>query len=306
MTAPLYAGIDGGGTKTAVVVVDGAGQEVARNMTTTSNAAVVGHEQAAQTLLDAIGEAALQAGADLPFAAAWFGLSGSDRPEDHAYLTPRLAGVATDLMMTNDAELALAGLPGRVGVAIVAGTGSIALGQNAAGEKARAGGWGHIFSDEGSGYDLTRRMLRAFAAARDGRGPETSLTGRILGRWQITDPFSVITRVYDPSTTKGDLAALSSIVVEEAAAGDAVAAAIMDAAATELASLGSAVIRRLSLGPEVAVAFTGGMVVHVEAYRERVLHALRQEWIVADATLVDDPALTAARYLAQMHEGALR
>lgn len=306
MTGALYAGIDGGGTKTAVVVVDGTGAEVARVVTSTSNAAVVGHEQAAATLREALAEAARQAGVALPFAAAWFGLSGSDRPEDHAYLEPRLADVATDLIMTNDAELALSGLPERVGVAIVAGTGSISLGRNASGEKARAGGWGHIFSDEGSGYDLTRRMLRAFAAERDGRGPETSLTVRLLDYWRITDPFSVINRVYDPAMTKGDLAGLSRIVVAEAAAGDAVANGIMDEAAAELAALGDAVIRRLRLGPDVHVALIGGMVVHVGAYRERVLTSLRHDWSIAGTALIDDPALTAARYLAQTHQGALR
>jgi len=305
MTSPLFAGIDGGGTKTAVVIVDAAGNEVARTQGTTSNAAVVGHEHAAAVLRDVLEEAATQAGVDLPFAAAWFGLSGSDRPEDHAYLLPRLQNVAAEVTMTNDAELALAGLPDRVGVAIVAGTGSISLGRNAAGTKARAGGWGHIFSDEGSGYDITRRMLHAFAAERDGRGPQTSLTRRLLDHWQIEDPFSVINRVYDPATTKGDLAGLSRIVIEEAAQGDEVSLAILDAAAAELASFGSAVARRLGLGPEIAVALVGGLLVHVEAYRERVLHDLRQEWIVADVTLIDDPALTAAQSLARSYQGAL-
>ena len=305
MTARLFAGIDGGGTKTAVVVVDGSGQEIARTVSTTSNAAVVGHEQAAAVLREVMAEAARRAGVELPFAAAWFGLSGSDRPEDHAYLRPRLENVAAEVTMTNDAELALAGLPDRVGVAIVAGTGSISLGRNGAGEKARAGGWGHIFSDEGSGWELTRQMLRAFAAERDGRGPHSSLTDRLMAHWQIEDPFSIINRVYDPATTKGDLAGMSRMVIEEAAKGDAVSIRILDDAAADLASLGSAVAHRLALGPEIAIALVGGLLVHVEAYRERVLHDLRQEWIVADVTLIDDPALTAARALATSYQGAL-
>ncbi len=305
MTSPLFAGIDGGGTKTAVVVVDSTGREVARCVTSTSNAAVVGHERAATVLHDVLEEAARRAGTNLPLAAAWFGLSGSDRPEDHDFLIPRLEDVAVEVTMTNDAELALAGLPDRVGVALVAGTGSISLGRNAAGKKARAGGWGPIFSDEGSGYDLTRRMLRAFAAERDGRGPKTSLTHRLLGHWQIEDPFSVINRIYDPATTKGDIAGLSGIVVEEAAGGDDVAARILDDAAAELASLGAAVARQLALGPEIAVAFVGGLLVHVAPYRERVLHQLAQEWTISGVTLVDDPALTAAQALARTYQGAL-
>jgi N-acetylglucosamine kinase-like BadF-type ATPase len=305
MTIPLFAGIDGGGTKTAVVVVDSTGREVARCITSTSNAAVVGHAQAATVLHDVLKEAAREAGTDLPFAAAWFGLSGSDRPEDHAYLLPRLKDVALDVTMTNDADLALAGLPDRVGVIIVAGTGSIALGRNASGQKARAGGWGHIFSDEGSGYDLARRMLRAFAAERDGRGPHTSLTPRLLEHWRIEDPFSAINRVYDPATTKGDLAGLSGIVVEEAANGDEVAVGILDDAASELASLGTAVARQLDIGPNVAFAFVGGLLVHVAPFRERVLSELTKDWAIASVALIDDPALTAAQALATTHQGAL-
>jgi N-acetylglucosamine kinase-like BadF-type ATPase len=149
-------------------------------------------------------------------------------------------------------------------------------------------------------------MLRAFAAERDGRGPATSLTSRLLDHWEITDPFSVINRVYDPATTKGDLAGLSRFVVEEAAAGDAIASGIMDEAAADLASLGAAVARSLSLGPEIHVVFVGGLVVHVEAYRERVLACVRRDWTIAGTAMIDDPALTAARYLAQTHQGALR
>ena len=305
MSAPLFAGIDGGGTKTAIVVVDGSGQEVARATGSTSNAAVVGHERAATVLQELMEEAARQAGVSLPFAAAWFGLSGSDRPEDHAYLLPRLENVAREGTMTNDAELALAGLPDRVGIAIVAGTGSISLGRNAAGKKARAGGWGHIFSDEGSGYDLTRQMLRAFAAEIDGRGPHTSLTDRLLQHWQVEDPFSIINRVYDPATTKGDLASLSQVVVEEAARGDLIAIGILDSAAADLASFGGAVARRLALGPELAVALVGGLLVHVDTYRERVIACLQRDFAISHITLVDDPALTAAQSLATAHQGAL-
>jgi glucosamine kinase len=148
-------------------------------------------------------------------------------------------------------------------------------------------------------------MLRAFAAERDGRGPQTSLTPRLLDHWRIDDPFSVINRVYDPATTKGDIAGLSDIVVEEAASGDDVAVGILDDAASELASLGAAVARRLTLGPEIAVAFVGGLLVHVEPYRERVVQHLAKEWTISGVTLVDDPALTAAQALARNYQGAL-
>lgn len=304
MTVPLFAGIDGGGTKTAIVVADAEGIPVFRGQTSTSNAAVIGHERAAETLHRLMLSAASACNTDLPFTAAWFGLSGSDRPEDHRILRPRLADTATEIMMTNDAELALGGLPGRVGVAIVAGTGSICFGQNSEGMHARAGGWGHIFSDEGSGYGIAVQALRAFAAQHDGLGPETSLTSRLTEHWEIEDPFSIITHVYHPETTKGDIALLSKIVVEEAAKGDTVSLQIMEQGAECLAAYGTSVARRLDLGPALALVFVGGMLVPVKPYRERVLHLLREHWVIPEVTLVEDPALSAAQSLAQTYRSA--
>jgi len=299
VSTPLFAGIDGGGTKTAIVVVDADGEVVVRKTTTTSNAAVIGHELAGNTLHDLLQSAAADAGHDLPFTAAWFGLSGSDRPEDHRRLRPRIEDLAQSITMTNDAELALGGLPDRVGVAVVAGTGSICFGQNASGARERAGGWGHIFSDEGSGYGVAVEALRAFAAERDGTGPETSLTPRLMDFWNIEDPFTIINRVYDPRTTKGDIAKMSRLVAEEASDGDEVARLILESGAESLASFAAAVARRLDLGPELDIACVGGMLVEVEPYRERMLHLLREHWIVADVTLIEEPALTAAQALAR-------
>ena len=304
MTAPLYAGIDGGGTKTAIVVVDQHGEVLTRQQTTTSNAAVIGHEKATETLRQLLIDAAAACDTELPFAAAWFGLSGNDRPEDHRYLRPRLEELVDEVRLTNDAELALGGLPNQVGVAIVAGTGSISFGQNANGDHERSGGWGHIFSDEGSGYGVAVGALRAFAAERDGRGQATSLTPRLMEHWQIEDPFSIINRVYDPKTTKGDIARMSQIVVDEALAGDEVARSILEEGAEHLAAMAASVARRLDLGPELAVACVGGMLVHVEPYRERVLHLLREHWIIPDVSLIEEPALTAAQALAAEHHGA--
>lgn len=303
MSGPRFAGIDGGGTKTAIVVVDENGVEIARDQGTTSNAAVVGHDKAGATLRGLIQSVAAMCDSELPFAAIWCGLSGSDRPEDHARLRPRIEDLASQLIMTNDAELAIGGLPNRVGVAMVSGTGSIAFGRNAEGVRVRAGGWGHIYGDEGSGYDMARQALRAFTAEVDGYGPTTSLTPRIMEYYQLHDPFSLISHTYDPKTTKGDLARLSRLVVDEARKGDDVANAILDTTARDLALYADAVGRRLGLGPQLDLALVGGNLIHVEPFRQRVLDTLRANWTLGHIALVEDPALTAARSLAADWKG---
>jgi len=307
VTATMFAGIDGGGTKTAIVLVNADGTEIARHVTSTSNAAVVGHEAAGAVLRDGLSVAIAAVPGGGTLAGAWFGLSGSDRPEDHRRLRPWIEHLAPGIRMTNDAELILAALPDETGVAIVSGTGSIAFGRNADGTRARAGGWGHVFGDEGSGYDLARRMFDAYAREIDGRGPATTLTKRLMEHLALAEPFQLIAYVYASTTEKADLAALSTIVIEEAAAGDQVAGEILAESAAELATTTAAVARRLGFRDRLPLALTGGLLTHVSPFREAVLAPMAIEWPELDWRIVDDPALSAAKSLARSHitQGAL-
>lgn len=298
MTQGYFAGVDGGGTKTAIVLVDENGNELARDVTTTSNAAVVGHDKAGTTLRNLIASTAATAGVPLPLTGVWCGLSGSDRPEDHALLRPQLEDLTEQLTMTNDAELAIGGLPNRVGVAMVSGTGSIAFGRNAEGKRHRASGWGHVFGDYGSGYDVARKALYQYSAFIDGYGPATSLVERFTEYWQLPEPYSIINRVYDPKTTKGDIARLSRIVVDEAAKGDAVSVQILQDVADDLSTYADAVARKLELGPSLDLALVGGMLTNVEPFRDRVLENLGKNWSIGQVKLVTDPALTGAQAIA--------
>lgn len=297
MTGIVHVAVDGGGSKTAMVAVDKTGAVVARHETSTSNAAVIGHDAAGATLRAGLESVLSTLPGVTEFASGWFGLSGSDRPEDHVRLRPFVEPLVRSVRMTNDAELVLGALTGGIGVAAVSGTGSIAFGRNASGERARAGGWGHVFGDEGSGYDLSRRMLDAFARSVDGRGPETVLVERLMAHLNLAEPFQLIAWVYNPATTKRDLAALSTMVVEAAGDGDDVARNIIQLSAIELAIDIDAVGRRLGFTASLPLACTGGNLVHVEAFRKHVLSWLGERWRDIDLHLVIDPALPAAQSL---------
>lgn len=298
MSRAFFAGIDGGGTKTAMVLVDDSGTEIIRDTTTTSNSAVIGHAKAIETLESLITSVTSRAGIELPITGMWCGLSGSDRPEDHVKLEPPLSRLTHTLTLTNDAELAIGALPHRVGVAMVSGTGSIAFGHNAAGERARASGWGHVFGDYGSGYDVARKGLYQYSAFVDGYGPPTSLLDRFQEHFDLHDPYSIINRIYDPNTSKGDIAGLSRIVVAEAEAGDVVSQGILRDVAVDLTTYADAVARRLDLGPELDLALVGGMLTHVPIFREHVLRNLSAHWDIGQVAHVTDPALTGAQFIA--------
>lgn len=301
---PLCLGIDGGGSKTLAVIVDAAGRERGRGVAGSSNHEVVGMERALTAIHYAAERAALAAGIALPVASAWLGLSGVDHPGDCERFQPRVSSLARHARISNDAELALSALPQQVGVALIAGTGSIALGRDAAGRIARVGGWGHVFGDEGSGYAIGRAGLQAAARASDGRGPETVLLERILAAWELDAPESLLTRVYQ-SFDKTAIAALAPLVLALAAEGDEMAQRIEANAARELALAATTVARKLDFPPgPLPLACAGGVLTHHERLRGLVIAGIAggaAPWTPVPV-LVDEPATSAARALCEMSE----
>ena len=296
--SPSYAiGIDGGGTKTLAILVDAQGNEQGRGIAGSANHTGVGVEQAVLHIRSAIEDAARQAGCSLPLQSAWFGLAGIDHPGDYDLLLPHLQPLAQNMRLTNDAELVLSALPGAVGIALIAGTGSIALGRDAQGSSARAGGWGHLIGDEGSGYDLGRRCLQAVARATDGRGQATKLVELLLKRWKLDNASDIIGRVYnEPEIDKTAIAALSPLVCAAARDGDEIACGILEDAAHELALALVAVKNRLDFpDKQVPLALGGGLVLHEASFREQVIHAIGKYVSIGDITLVEEPALSGAR-----------
>lgn len=294
----VFLGIDGGGTKTTAVLVDTSGREIARAEGTTSNPSVIGFEAAGKVLVELIAHVTDQVGESRPLTKGWAGLSGFGRASDHHRLRPILSQSVPDLQLTNDVELVLAALPQSVGIALIAGTGSIAAGRNAAGEFARVGGWGHLFGDEGSGYDLGRRTLQAVAEQIDGRGPQTILTELLFQEWSIADPYEIITRAYDPRTDKAAIARLATFPLDQAHHQDQVSIQIIESAARDLAGMVETAARRLGFEASLPLALAGGIMIHYLIIRDALLKRLAENWDVVEPIVIIDPALSAARSLA--------
>ena len=120
---------------------------------------------------------------DVRPAAICLGIAGVDRPDDARVVREimKRIGYKAKVLVVNDALVALeAGAPDQPGVVVIAGTGSIAYGRNEQNQAARAGGWGYMLGDEGSGYWIGRAALRAVLREADRRGPATQLTGLLL------------------------------------------------------------------------------------------------------------------------------
>jgi N-acetylglucosamine kinase-like BadF-type ATPase len=280
-----------------------------RGLAGSANYQSAGFAAASAALAAAIAGACEAAGAARDaVAAAVLGLAGVDRPEDKALYLQWAAGFlpGVEVRIVNDAELVLAaGTPEGWGLALICGTGSIAVGRAPDGQTARAGGWGPILGDEGSGYALGRAALQAVMRAHDGRGPQTALTAGVLSVWALPAPDALVRRVYREGIGPVDVAALAPLVDEAAAEDDEVALAIARAAGSELALTMRAVARRLSLPDPAPCALAGGVVVEGTVVRAAVLKAAASLGLTLEpVSLVAEPALGAIRLAQEWCEGS--
>jgi N-acetylglucosamine kinase-like BadF-type ATPase len=292
---PRFLAVDGGGSKTQAVVVDSHGAVGGRGTAGSSNLRAIGIEQALTQLRVAI--AGALGGARCDVDAAWFGLAGIHGTDGANLLAPHLLSIAREVTITNDAEFALAGLEKGPGVALIAGTGSIALGRDAAGQVIQVGGWGHLLGDEGSAYDIGRRAAQAAARAADGRGPSTALLQLVLERWGLATPRQMIDHIY-LTQEKAPIASLAPGVLQMAKRGDHVARAIRRQSCEELAHAAIAVIDTLNLAEPVPLILGGGLLIHERDLRAAVVARIRRRRALGRVTLVKEPALWAARSLA--------
>jgi len=254
-------GIDAGGTKTVCLLADEQGNTVATARAGGANLQAVG-ELEVEKVLHRVMDEAIGSRPVVP-AAICLGMAGVDRRDDFAIVTSimRRIGHKAKVVVVNDALVALeAGAPGQPGIVVVSGTGSISYGRNARGEAARAGGWGYVLGDEGSGYWIGRAALRAVLRQADRRGPETVLTDLLLTHFGVAAPPELIHEVYNKDLKPRDIGALATCVQSAFSQGDAVAIGILRGAANELEMFALSVARRLELvGQPFVFILAGGI-----------------------------------------------
>jgi N-acetylglucosamine kinase-like BadF-type ATPase len=254
-------GIDAGGTKTVCYLADATGKIVGEGRGSGANLQAHGELQVEKVLHDII-EQALGDRAISP-AAVCVGIAGVDRADDDRMVRAmmRRLGFRSRTLVVNDALIALvAGVGDDPGVVIIAGTGSIAYGVNREGYAARAGGWGYVLGDEGSGFWIGREALMAVVREADGRGPRTALTALVLEHFTLDQVSGLVHEVYDRGRHRQSVAALGPIVEQARAEGDVVAAEILRQASQELTRAAASVIERLQMrGDSFEVVLSGGM-----------------------------------------------
>jgi N-acetylglucosamine kinase-like BadF-type ATPase len=245
-------GIDAGGTKTVCLLADEQGHLLARSRGPGANLQATGERQVEKVLRQVIDDAL--GDRDVRVAAVCLGIAGVDRARDTELIRDimRRKGFTGATLVVNDALVALvAGAQDGPGVAIIAGTGSIAFGKDGAGHAARAGGWGYLLGDEGGGFWMGRAALSAVVRQFDGRGPVTLLTDLVLKEMALKNPSELVQAIYEHGLPRHAIADITSLVQSAAEAGDAVATEILTRAGAELTGAAAAVITRLGMRGDV-------------------------------------------------------
>lgn len=275
----LVAGVDGGGSKTRLILADASGTHIADVVGPGSAMAPGRGDHSAGVVADLVAQAFAEAGLERTMLRALVvGVAGVGRPNEQRELTAALEDLelAVDISVEGDGEIALTDAFGMgAGIILIAGTGSIAYGRGPLHTLARAGGWGPALGDEGSGAWIGRKALAIVASAADGREPRTALTGAILTAAQVNEPQQLIP--WAIASTPRELAALAPVVFNAAAAGDVRANALIGLAVEELVLHVRALAIRLFMDERATapVAFSGGLLGKGSILRKRLEQRLK-------------------------------
>lgn len=274
----IVVGIDGGGTKTHVIVADGRGKQLS-SLTGAASAVKPGDALHSAEVIGALVRDALALAEqeDRPRAIV-AGVAGVGREQERRALLRALEGegLAEDVQVIADAQVALEDAFGEgAGILLVAGTGSVAFGRGPTGTVVRCGGWGPVIGDEGSGAWIGRRALSVVTAAHDGREPDTRLVGALLTALELDEVDGLV--AWAAEATPADLAKLAMPVLTLAAERDLRANSICTIAAEELVIHVRTLARQLFTDERAAVpvALAGGMMHRGSFLRRLVEHRLK-------------------------------
>ncbi|KQR06279.1 ATPase [Arthrobacter sp. Leaf145] len=286
-------GLDIGGTKTRGVRFQD--DEPVRDETSGSaNVQNVSREQAAANLAELFGKIG---GGRID--QVYAGAGGIDTQEDAQALADLIAPHAPGARITvvHDSRLLLAAGGAGTGVAVIAGTGSAAWGKNDAGEEARAGGWGYLLGDEGSGYWLGREAVR-HSLRRMNQGLEPDRLSRaLLDSCGVDEPGKLIALFHSPDTGRRYWAQQARLVVEAADAGDEASQAMVVQAGRDLADLAGQATRQLGLNGPVILG--SGLGMNVPRLQEAFTAALAEQGITDVRILRQDPVFGVPRLIAE-------
>ena len=271
-------GLDGGGTKTKVLVAD-------RNKKILESflAGAINYNGSEKERIDrnmqTIFQTILEKGyANKDCIGICIGTAGISNPLVHQYIKSNidLFGYSCPVSIVGDHETALVGaLLQSEGMILIAGTGSICYGRDEKGNSYRTGGYGHLIDDEGSGYAIGRDILSAVVRAYDKRCEATVLTKLVLDYLNIQTIEELIRYVYDPGHSKKDIAKLSVLIEKAYRLQDQAAIAIVDHCVSELMELTKPILKVMK--EDCSIAVSGSILLKNQDIFDKLCAGMKKE-----------------------------
>ncbi|HEY8416123.1 MAG TPA: BadF/BadG/BcrA/BcrD ATPase family protein [Thermaerobacter sp.] len=295
--------LDGGATKTEAVVLDSHGRVGARLTVGPSNLQNLGEAGCRRALAAAIDGVLAEVGLKRhEIRAACLGVAGLDTDADaasYARIVHDLFGPAADrVLVESDGFIPIfSGTRGRPGVALIAGTGSMAVGVNERGQRARAGGWGALMGDEGSAYDIGRQALIVALRGFDRRSRPTRLRADIERHFGRPLP-EVVAMLYRQEAPETAIASVARLVARAAEEGDRTSQQLLRRAARELALCVRAVLAQLRFESEPVPVVLSGSLFRSRILREEVERRLSASRVRLEVIRPALPPVAGACYLA--------
>jgi N-acetylglucosamine kinase-like BadF-type ATPase len=288
-------GMDCGGTTTRAVLADAKARILARAKIGSGNPMSAGLRVASRSYELAVHRLLRRAGLrPNAIAAVAVGAAGAGRPAERRRIAATLRRLAprARISVDTDAGIALYGATmGKPGILVIAGTGSIVLGMGDDGRLVRAGGWGFLLGDEGSGSALGREAVKAVLRAEDGREPRTRLRSAVLRHFRVRTLSRMVALIYHRPPSSREYAMLWPELLAAASHGDRVARAILRSGGEQLAETVEAVAARLVFSGTIPLILSGGVLSCDSLLRRTMLRRLRSSLPrarVTDAVLPPD------------------
>ena len=309
MDKPLYIiGIDGGGTKTTSVLCTLDGVILAEAQGDPTNFQIIGIERTSHTILELVETCCHSVGCSISqIGAVVTGLAGAGRSKDQQNMCDGIMDLAhtrnltiNNLVVESDARIALEGaFDGKPGMIVIAGTGSIVFGKDERGKIFRAGGWGRLIDDEGSGYAIGQQAFRAVARSLDDKNAKTKLTKLFEEKFGLSTQETIIHSLYKENF---DIASVMPTVIHAASKGDKAAKRILDNAALELVEIVEITLKKMNKNlknpSKRPLALIGGLLANEHYYSRKVISVIRKKMLPVSVRQAESSPVVGAAIMA--------
>ncbi|HKL42827.1 MAG TPA: BadF/BadG/BcrA/BcrD ATPase family protein [Clostridia bacterium] len=300
-----YIGIDGGGTKTFIRIMDENEKTIDTHVTLGSNISSIGYEATEKVINNGINRILGRNQLSIKNCIGLcMGAAGVDREKEKKEVENILVkmGFRSTLVM-NDTRIVLKTVTDeRRGIVVISGTGSIVLGIHNQ-ESARAGGWGYKLGDEGSAYWIGMRGIKAVLDAYDGVSLSTDLTEVILNHFSLDNPEDFIELFYKKNISKNMIAEVSKLVDTVALNGDVVAIKILETSSQALGKQVVGVYKRLfnKEKSKIPVILNGSVVLNSSIFSKALVKYLESKTIHLKVQSINrDPSFGACKFAKEM------